>query len=279
MSYKSITTFLHDPDARMDSLEFAIRAARHWDAHLHVVCAGIDRVDPGFFYAGTQAIAVQQNLELAQLTAAKLEPIARARLETEDIAWDVESVTMLVSGLRPFLANHMRFFDLAILPLPYGEGQTEVDQDAFEACLFGAAIPVLVVPENAEWKSKPDHVLVAWDNGAEALAAIRAAKPITVAAAQTDIYVIGPPMHGSDRSDPGGRVAQMLVRAGAKVEISVAARTRSRISDQLLQRASETGADVIVMGAYSHSRLRESVLGGVTISMLQSATVPVFMAR
>ena len=79
MSYKSITTILHDPKARADALDFAIHAARHWDAHLHVVCAGVDSTDSGFYYAGAQAIAVQENLEQAQILAAQLEATARAR--------------------------------------------------------------------------------------------------------------------------------------------------------------------------------------------------------
>lgn len=279
MSFKSIATILHNPKTQAIALEFAIRAAQHWNAHLHVVCAGVDSDDPGFYYAGEHAITVQENLEHTEFVASKLEVNARDRLEAEDIAWDVEAVTVTASGMRPFLAEQMRYFDLAILPLPYGKNRTGIDVEIFETCIFRADIPVLVVPERAEWKTLPSLVLVAWDNSTEALAAARAATPMTDAAEMTEIHIINPPVLGPDRSDPGGRLAQMLVRSGAKVEVSVAAKLRSNIGDQLLRHAVETGADVIVMGAYGHSRLREAVLGGVTRSMLQRATVPILMAH
>ena len=279
MSFASITTFLHDRAAPQSALDFAVQAARHWGAHLHVVCAGISSSDPGFYYTGAEAILVQKDLEDAQETATELEQIAQARLGAEDITWDVETVSMMANGLEPFLADHMRFFDLAILPLPYSEGRTPTDIASFEACLFGAEIPVLVVPDHFEWLRPPARILLAWDDGAEALAAARAAIPLATKAALTEICVIDPPQFGKDRSNPGGRLAHFLARAGAKVEITIAARLRPSIAEQLIQRVAETGADLLAMGGYGHSRLREAVLGGVTRSMLRQATVPVLLAR
>ncbi len=278
MSYKSISTVIFDTEGS-DALEWAIQAARAWDAHLHVVCVGVDSTDPGFYYAGAQAIAVQQNLELAQDTAIDLEAKTRARLGAEEIAWDVEAVTMMTSGLEPFLANHMRFSDLAILPLPFRKDGAHTDVIIFEACIFGADIPVLVVPEGASWTEPMSRIMIAWDDGAEALRATRAAMPLCLSASETEICVIDPPVTGANRSDPGGRLAQVLARSGANVEITISARLRSSIADQLVRRARETDVDLIVMGAYSHSRLREAVLGGVTRTMLQSATVPVLLAH
>ncbi len=282
MRYNSITTFLHDADpgeGALNVLGFAIDAARKWDAHLHVVCIGVDATDPGYYYAGAQAIAVQQNLELAQDEAATLQDKAEARLKREDIRWDVETVTVMANGLSPFLANHMRFHDLAILPLPYAPNCDQTDVAAFEACLFGADIPVLVVPTGRDMSLDTSRVLIAWDDGAEAMAATKAARPLIQSAKKTEICLIDPPGRGPDRSDPGGRLAQMLARSGATIEITVAARLRNSIAEQLLQHATETGAGVIVMGGYGHSRLREAVLGGVTRSMLRDSTVPVLMAR
>ena len=279
MSYASIALFLHDPMTHEGVLDFAIEAARGWGAHLHVVCAGVDMTDPGFYYAGAQAVAVQENLEVAEDAARQLDAQVRGRLEREEIPWDLETVTVMHNGLSPFLGDHMRFFDLAILPAPYGAGRSAVDVAAFESCLFAADLPVLVVPEGVEWSGSPRRMMIAWDDGAEALAAARAAAPLASAAERTEVVVIDPPLQGRERSDPGGRLAQKLARAGAKVEVTVAARTCPDIADQLQRQARETAADLIVMGAYGHSRLREAVIGGVTRSMLRSAALPILMAR
>lgn len=279
MGYRSIGTILHDPSASTVALDFAIAMARDWNAHLHIICAGVDITDPGFYYAGAQTIAVQRNLEHARDTAQELEALVREKLKPETLTWDVETVTMMNHGLAPFVVNQMRYADMVVLPLPYSGSGGQIDTIGFEACLFDADIPVMVVPDGVTWAGQPDRVMVAWNDGAEALAAARAALPMAVKASTTDIYVVEPPLHGQDRSDPGGRLAQVYARAGAHVEITVAARQASDIASQLLQRARETGADLLVMGGYGHSRLREAVLGGVTRSMLHDATLPVLMAR
>jgi nucleotide-binding universal stress UspA family protein len=279
VSYQSITTVLHSPTESLSALEYAIEVARFFDAHLHVVSAGIDSTDPGFYYAGAHAIAVQQNLENAQHDANEIEKLVTSRLEREDVKWDVQSITMMVNGVRPFLEEHMRFYDLAVMPLPYGDQRTQIDTTVFEACIFDADIPVLVVPETANWHHPPKRVLIAWDSGSEALAASRAAIPFAKNATTSEICMIAPPRTGPDRSDPGGKLAQLLARSGAKVEITISARTCDSIAEQLLQRAIETDVDLIAMGAYGHSRLREAVMGGVTRTMLRKATQPVLMAH
>ena len=91
--------------------------------------------------------------------------------------------------------------------------------------------------------------------------------------------VIDPPAHGPERSDPGGLLCQLLVRHGVKAEVSVLARALPRVSDVLARQARDVDADMIVMGAYGHSRFREAILGGATRDMLEKSEVPVFLAH
>ena len=279
MTYTSIATILHNKDADKSALEFAISFARHHDAHLHVLCTGVDETEPGFYYAGAHAIAVQQNFDLAREEADQLETAAQARLASEDIKWDVQSVTVMPGGLDPFLADHMRFFDLTILPAPHQGNNDRIDAMTFEACLFGADVPVLVVPQGVEMKGNFNNIKVAWDDGVEAMAAARAALPLMKDAKFTTIAIVDPPMHAPDRSDPGGKLAAYLVRNGAKVDVAIHARTQPSIAAQLLARAAETDVDLMVMGAYGHSRMREAILGGVTRDMLRLTTLPLLMAH
>jgi nucleotide-binding universal stress UspA family protein len=94
-----------------------------------------------------------------------------------------------------------------------------------------------------------------------------------------DITVIDPPPHGVERSDPGGLLCQMLVRHGVHAEVTVLARSLPRVSDVLARHVLDEDADMLVMGAYGHSRLREFILGGVTRSLLREMTVPVLLSH
>ena len=74
-------------------------------------------------------------------------------------------------------------------------------------------------------------------------------------------------------------LCQMLVRHKVHADVAVLARTQSRVSDVLARHAADLNADMLVMGAYGHSRFREAILGGATRNMLEQAEVPVFMAH
>jgi len=279
MSYKSIATIMHDPKGHRDALEMAISFARKSGAHLHVLCVGVDHTDPGYYYAGAQAIAVQQNFEETQGIAAELEAVARARLASEDVAWGVESVTTLPGGLDPLIADSMRFFDLIVAAAPYQNSVGRTDTLIFEACLFGANRPMLVVPKGAKTDAAFETLMIAWDDGLPAMEAAREAIPLIADAKSAEITIIDPPIHGRDRSDPGGRLAAYLVRFGARADVAVLARSQPSIASQLLLRAKEREVDLLVMGAYGHSHMREAILGGATRDMLRTTHMPVFMAH
>jgi len=177
------------------------------------------------------------------------------------------------------VAQRARFADLVVLARPYGQGQGAEAEAVIEAALFEGRAPVLVLPETGLVHAAPKRIVVAWNQGREALAAVRAALPMLKQADQVTITVVDPPVHGPERSDPGGMLCQMLVRHGVRAEVSVLARTLPRVSDVLLRHVRDMNADLLVMGAYGHSRFREAILGGATRNMLEHATVPVLMAH
>lgn len=279
MSYRSIATILHSAGSTNEVLDRAIACARDWNAHLHVLCAGMDQTQPGIYYAGAEAIALRHSMALAQEEAQALEGEARSRLSREGITWDVHSVALMSGGMNAFIADHIRFFDVVTLPLPYRPTATHSDVDVFEASLFAADRPVMLFPPEGEKMGTQRNIMIGWDDGPEALAACRAALPLLQRAENVDVTIIDPAPHVPDRSDPGGRLAEYLARHGAKVEINVVARTQSSIAAQLIQRARERDIDLIVMGAYGHSRMREALLGGATRHMLQLTKCAVLMAR
>ncbi|MDJ1015444.1 MAG: universal stress protein [Paracoccaceae bacterium] len=279
MSYKTIVTVVRNGDRDSNALSAAISFAEAWSAHLEVMALGTDRVQPGAYYAGAAAMAIQSAMTEAIEEAKEAEASARERLRVAGCAWEVMPGVAQIGALGQIVARHAGLADLVILPKPYGDGRTAEDVAILEAALFATRTPVLVLPDGMDTAPKYDKVVLAWNQGAEALAAVRSALPILKEASTVDITIIDPPEHDPDRSDPGGALAAMLARHEVRAEISVLAKTMPKISDVLLRHAQDSGADMIVMGAYGHSRFREAILGGATRNMLSETNLPVLMAH
>jgi len=279
MAYMSLLTVLTDPKIAPAPLGQLIALARNQDAHAEVLCLGVDRTQTGYYYAGASAMILQETLSRAHGEAAKILALANDALGRSGVRWTADDGVAQISDLGRHVAHRARFCDLVILPRPYGPDRGAEVEPVVEAALFEGHAPVLVVPDDLKPLERPKNVLVAWNESVESLTAIRHALPFLKAADHVHIVVIDPPTHGPERSDPGGLLAQMLARHGVRCEICVLSKTMSRVSDVLNRHALDTGCDMIVMGAYGHSRFREAILGGATRNMLEKAAVPVFMAH
>ncbi|TCP60753.1 universal stress protein family protein [Rhodovulum bhavnagarense] len=279
MAYKTILTIITDTDISASALEPAITLAAREEAHLDILCLGVDRTQTGYYYAGTNAFIQQETLQKAQQDATTIETAVKARMAPEGIAWAAEAAVAQIAGLSHLVAQRARFSDLVVMPRPYGEGRGVEDEAAIEAVLFDGHAPLLVVPGNADTANIGQKIVIAWNQSAEAMAAIKQALPLMQAAEVVNIAVVDPPKHSPDRSDPGGALSQMLSRHGVKSEISVLAKTMPRVSDVLMRHAQDVEADMMIMGAYGHSRFREAILGGATRSMLEKTEFPVLMAH
>ena len=148
-----------------------------------------------------------------------------------------------------------------------------------EAALFKTRVPVLILPDGVRDWTPPERVVIAWNQSPEALAAVRGAMAFLSAAKAVDIAIVDPPRHAPERSDPGGQLAEMLSRHGVRSDISFLPRTMPQVSTVLARHCRDFDADLLVMGAYGHSRLREEILGGATRNMLEAADLPVLMAH
>jgi nucleotide-binding universal stress UspA family protein len=217
-------------------------------------------------------------IDRAEEEARALDAKVQDRLGKEDIRWSSEAAVAQLGALNGLVAVRARFSDLVILPKPFGPGRGQEDEAIVEAALFEGQTPVLVVPDTG-LGSFGKRVVVAWNQSSEALSAVRLALPLLAKADLVDISIIDPPKHGPERSDPGGPLSQMLARHGVRAEVSVLAKTLPKVSEILVRHGRDLNADMIVMGAYGHSRFREAILGGATRGMLEQADVPVFMAH
>ena len=279
MAYQTITTIMTNDVADRPALDAAIDLAGREGAHLDILCLGIDRTQPEFYYAGAGAIASQAYYVEAERDAVALEKSVSEHMNIQGVPFSTRAIAAQSVGLTQFLRQQIRFTDLVVLPKPYGEGRGAESEAIIESALFDAGVPVLVIPDKKSLPSNIKQVVIAWNEGSEALVAIRAALPLLIAADSVDITIIDPPQHGPDRSDPGGPLSQLLARHGVNAEVSVLAKTMPRVADVLLRHMQDRGADLLVMGAYGHSRFRESILGGATRHILESTEFPVFMAH
>lgn len=282
MSYKSILTVLTRAADAALAVGSAARLAQTLDAHLDVLVLGVDRTQVGYSYIGSGAVMMQVALDRAEVEARDAEAAVKAELAKRPpgLRVSVEAAVTQLGALTDLVAQRARFADLVVLPRPYGEGKGVESEAVIEAAMFEGKAPVLVLPEQGLGDAiVPKRVVVAWNQSAEAMAATRLALAFLKSAERVDITVIDPPQHGPERSDPGGLLCQMLVRHGVHAEVSVLARSLPRVSDVLARHVLDQDADMLVMGAYGHSRFREAILGGATRNMLEKATVPVLMAR
>ena len=278
MGYKTILTVI-STEGQQGQLDAAIDVARREDAHLDVFCLGVDHSQTGYYYAGASAYVFQESIDKAMASAESLEAATRDRLAREDIRWSVESAVAQVGGLTTLIGMRARFSDLVLLTRPYGDDAPPDGEAVTEAALFEGRAPVLISPNRGLPADFGKKVMIAWNQTEEAMTAVRRAMPFLVAADSVEITVVDPSPHGPERSDPGGALCQMLTRHGVNASIAVLARTMPTTSEILNHRAIEIGADLIVMGAYSHSRFREAILGGTTRSMLGKTGLPILMAR
>jgi len=288
MSYKSILTVVTNPAMAEAQVTAAARMALGCDAHLDVLAIGVDQAQIGYAYIGAGAVLSEFSLERAEGDARAAAAAANAALAEMDPALrsSVETVVAEMGSLTSVVGNAASFVDLVVQCRPYTGDQNYQAEAVIEAALFEGRAPVLIIPETEIGKVRalttlahPRRVLLAWNQSSEALAAVRRALPLLKMADLVDVTVIDPPARGPERSDPGGVLCQYLVRHGVKAQVSVLAKTLPKISDVLARHALEEGCDMMVMGAYGHSRLREAVLGGTTRAVLEAVKIPVLMAH
>lgn len=178
-------------------------------------------------------------------------------------------------------ALHGRYVDLIVLgQLDPDEVEPRLYHPAPEQVVLTAGRPVLLVPYAGEWTAIGRRVLVGWDASREATRAVNDALPLLRTAEQVTVLAIDPESSGAHHGEiPGADIALHLARHGVRATIERSTSGGIGIGNALLSRASDLAADLLVMGAYGHSRVRELLLGGATRTVLESMTVPVLMSH
>jgi nucleotide-binding universal stress UspA family protein len=176
--------------------------------------------------------------------------------------------------------SEARCADLFVTSRPYRIGEASPWQELFEAVLFESGRAIYVVPPERGPADVVRRILVAWRDSREAARAVAEAAPLLAQATRTAVVLVDPAtvVYGEKRA-PEMDIAKQLNRYGTQVEVSLTESAGSTVGDVVLDQARRMSADLIVMGAYGHSRAREWILGGVTRDMLENAEFPIILAH
>lgn len=279
MRYQTILVHL-DTSARAHArLDIALRLAKRFDAWLIALYA-VHTPDPGSFevMAGSAEYYIDHARERKERHGA-IKRLFHAELNRAEVKGEWIDA---VEPANRSVVSHAHYADLVIAGQDDpNDPETFIDDRFPETIVMSAGRPVLLIPMRGEFPVLGNRVLVGWDGGREATRAVHDALPFLEGARQTLLVTV----NGLADEPPGSRIpgadiACHLARHGAVVEVQELVRGPSAsIGDVLMSRASETGADLLVMGAYSHARWREIVLGGTTRTALSSMTLPVLMSH
>ncbi len=280
MSYKTILAYLPNDKSLDGILDVALPIAQDHDAHLiglHVrprvpmllgaVAAGVP-----------QSILTHQEEMLTRATEQLSDRFetrcAKAGVKSEwrcnkvqhhDIASDVIGQSLCA--------------DLIVVAQEDNEGY-ETPADLPSRIVMETARPALIVPHAGKFTTVGKHVVVAWNGSREAARAAFDAVPFMKSAASVRVLAIDPKSRdGYDNIALGDEIGLCLARHGVKTEVTVTQSGDIAVGDELLNRLADDGCDLLVMGCYGHSRLRETLFGGVTKNLLQRMTAPVLMSH
>ncbi len=273
MSIRHILVHLARNGRQEAETELAMAVARRHEAKLTALYVMPPLQVPGYVlpYITEETRSEQENDSAAAATAAKSAFLAAAERRGVASEWrqadgDPRSVVLL----------HARYTDLVVV------GQDDPDRppvdghDLAGELVLAAGRPVLTVPYAGRFKDVGGHVLVAWNGTRESTRAVHDALPILEKVEEVIVFSVNPPDQGHIA---GAEICAHLAQHGVEAKAQHTVAPDLDVSDALLSSIADYGVDMLVMGAYGHSRFREFVLGGATRGIMRHMTVPVLMAH
>jgi nucleotide-binding universal stress UspA family protein len=271
---KSIIVHAYEDQALEGRLQVALDIARAQDAHLTCHYSVPYPMAPGYEpFGGVMSIAPIIN-ELRREEVEARQSMER-RLAHEDVRWDWHSRD---GDAAQTLVDASALADLVIISQADGKGGggTIPLLPAFvDEVVTHAGCPVLLLPPGCGRVDPLAPILVGWNGSDQAARALRAALPLVKMASTTHLVSIGEDADPFPLAEAGA----YLSRHGVAAELHSVSATSGEAAEKLLLRAKEMGVWAIVMGAYGHSRLRETILGGVTRQLTRHSNLPLILGR
>jgi nucleotide-binding universal stress UspA family protein len=258
------------------TIDYAISLASFFDAHLAGVAFAEDAIPPAMLAGEVPPAWIEEvrkeAQDAAQAAVVKFEEATKRAGISAQAGWLPASL----AGPAELFGRMVRRFDLSVVR----QIQPGIITSApllIEAALFETGRPALVVPYIQKGGVKLERVMLCWDGSRSAARAAGDAMPFLKRAKIVEVAIVTE--HGKSDETPGADIAQHLARHGVTVVVKQIVAPDGKTADVLLSHAADASADLLVLGGYGHSRLREFVLGGVTRTILETMTVPTLMSH
>jgi nucleotide-binding universal stress UspA family protein len=263
-----------DAEERSSALPYGLSLARQADAHVTVQAASLKlTLTHAFISTFAEGLVATENRRLDELAHAVADSSRRAAAAS-GIACTTQAPQLSYPALIRSFASLARTHDLTVLDAE--RIALALDRGLIEAVLMDSGRPLLVVPQGKE-AFAGDRIIVAWDGSAKAARALNDALPFLRGATQVELVSVTGEKDLA-HAVPGAEIAPHLTRHGVAVNVLALPAMEGDVAETLRNHARLTRADMIVMGAYVHSRLREAILGGTTQSLLKDTPVPLFLS-
>jgi nucleotide-binding universal stress UspA family protein len=276
MSFKTILNVLGEHESAED-LETAMKLGGEVSAHLSALLVAMAPMPTGRYQTLSPSWLEVRERNLQQLSERIVK--IRERLATAELSFDVDSIYAEVAGPAYDIGERAVYADLVVAG-PGVFANDDLKSQVVSGGLFQAGRPVLFVPRDANATLRPKTILLAWDSRPSAAHAARDALEMMKLAQSVHVTMVDPVAASRVSGDePGADIATYLARHGVNVSVETLPSAGRFVTDTLQRHALDINADMIVMGAYGHSKLLELILGGVTKSMLKEAKLPILMAH
>jgi nucleotide-binding universal stress UspA family protein len=200
-------------------------------------------------------------------------------LERTELSFDVQEIYTEFAWADEDIAQRAMYADLVLVGAQ-AAGNEDLQRRIIDGALFQSPTPILINPRMQAVASFPKSILLAWDSSDEAARAARQSLEFLKGCDAVHVTLVDPVARSWENGEePGSDIATFLTRHGVKVEVDRVASGGRRVDETLRQHALDVAADMVVMGAYSHPRIRQRLFGGVTRSMLKDSRVPLFLSR
>lgn len=198
---------------------------------------------------------------------------------TEGLNAEWRKVKSKGTSIAEEVIHHGIISDMVVIPQSQRDDGEGLGDGFAEQVVMESGRPVLIIPSYGDFPDFGKSVLVAWNGTREAARAVFDSQPLMAHADKVDISWLNPDKTGDDMDLPGAELAVVLARHNIDVVVEAIPTGGLAAGEALLSHSADIGADLLVMGAYGHSRLREFVFGGATRTILASMTLPVLMSH
>ncbi len=280
MTYKNLLLHIDDTKACVGRVDVAVALAQAHEAHLTALYIAAEPGLPAYIEGQIPPVILEEQYVEADRCAHIAAETFQATLKKNGLPGECRVARAADAEVAPLIAQQARYADLVIVGQAFEEDPGAGGLHMVENLLIYSGRPALVVPYIGAGERIGCTVTVAWDAGREAARAVADAMPFLERAEKVHVLVVNPrPGVDGHGEEPGADLALHLARHGVTAEVNRTEANDIGTGDVILSWLSDFGSDLLVMGAYAHSRMRELVLGGVTRRILDSMTVPVLMSH